>query len=1006
MNKQKKVRLSNLFNGFLRKTIAMISLLLCFSIYANAQEITVSGTIIDKENLPIIGAIVKGGSAGTASDIDGRYQIVVDKNGTLEFTLVGYKKVVIPVQGKQTIDVTMEEDVQVLEQVVVVGYSTISKRSLTGALDVIDDKKLKNITSPSVENLLVGKAPGVQVSSASGQPGQAGKIVIRGRGSLSGSTDPLWVVDGVIMGNSGGDLNPADIENVTILKDAASTAIYGSQGANGVIQVTTKSAKEGKITINFSGKLVGTWLNNGPMEMMNGSELYDLYSSFSNYDIAPEYKDKNFDWWDSAAKTGFAHEYNLSIGGGSETVRSYASVGYYEEEGAIKSLNLKRYNLLAKLEFKPYKFLTLRPMVSGSYRKTDDRQGGAVGNMYANMPWDSPYKEDGSLVSRGKDAGWFAGSRTNYMYDQQWNFVKRERTEVNVNMDFDVKLTDWLTFASVNSYKFSKNESKSLEDPRSMAGEGAIGKGRVEDTYRNYERVYTNQLLRVNKAFGDHYINAVVGYEWNEINTKWNRSSATGIPAGFIVQEAAANPEAAVGGQQSEAVQSYLANVNYTYSDRYVGQVSFRRDGASNFGPDNRYGNFYSISAGWNIHNESFFKAKDVINNLKLRASYGSQGKRPDAAYGHLYLYNTGLNQSYNGETGVIISGYMGNRDLRWEKTFTADFGLEMSLFNRVDISFDYYHKNVSDLLYEVDLPAVSGQNKSYQNAGKLVNQGIEASIGVDIIKSEDFDWRVDANIGLNRNEIKSLYDNKEQMIVSAGDNIAGSAQIIYKPGMDSRTWWVKEWAGVDPKDGSPLWYKKDADGNKVTTNKYNEANETACGAFTPDFFGGFTTNLRYKDFDLTAVFGYSVGGKIYNYARMEYDSDGAYIDRNQMKLHNGWSRWEKEGDIATHPKPVYKNLTNSAKTSSRYLESATFLKMRSLMIGYNVPLKIKGISNLRLTVSGENLFTISHFSGVDPEVPPRYYYSNGQLNSTITGVASAVYPNNRKFVFGVNVTL
>lgn len=994
----------------------VVCLLFCCSSYVSAQKITVSGTIVDGSNLPVIGAVVKvqGGTEGTTSDIDGNYQVLVEGNAILEFSLVGYRKEIIEVNGRNKIDVTLHEDTQLLDEVVVVGYSVISKRSLTGALDLIDDKKLKDVTSPSVENLLTGKAPGVQVSSSSGRPGQAGKIVMRGRGSLSGSTDPLWVIDGVIVGNSSGDLNPSDIETITLLKDAASTAIYGSQGANGVVQVTTKSARDGKIRINFSGKLSGSWLNNGPMEMMDGAELYDFYASMyrtatSDAPQGPEWntnlKGRDYNWWDSAVKTGFGQEYNLSFSGGTETLKAYTSMGFYNEEGAIKDDEFTRYNILAKLDYKPFKFFTLRPMISGSYRKEDDRLGGALGSMYANMPWDYPNKEDGSLVARGRDAGWFAGARSNYMYDQQWNFTERERYEVGANMDFDVKITDWLTFSSVNNYKILRFKSKSVSDARSMAGES--DKGKVDDINRNIDRVYTNQLFRINKAFGDHYINAVLGYEWNEIKTSYTASATVGIPAGFTEQSAGTKPNRAAGSSDVSAVQSYLANVVYTYSDRYVGQVSFRRDGASNFGPDSRYGNFYSIGGAWNIHNESFFKAKNIFNNLKLRASYGSQGKRPDTSYPHLYLYNTGLDQSYNGVPGVILSSYMGNRNLKWEKTYTTDIGLEISLFNRVDITLDYYHKNVSDLLYIVDLPSVSGQSLSYQNAGKLQNQGFEASIGVDIFKTKDFDWRIDANIGINRNEIKSLYNDLPQMVVSSGSGIAGTAEVLYKPGMDSRTWWVKEWAGVNPDDGSPMWYKTDANGDRVTTGVYAEADEVACGSFTPDFFGGFSTNLRYKDFDLGAVFNYSVGSRIYNYARVEYDADGAYTDRNQMKLHNGWSRWEQPGDKATHPKAVYQNKSGSKETSSRYLESGTFLKLRSLMLGYNVPLKVKGIENIRLTLSGENLFTISPFSGVDPDLPPKYEYTTaGQLNTTITGVATAVYPNIRKFVFGINITL
>lgn len=996
--------------SFCLRAFLLICVMLSFSFYASAQ-VTVTGTIVDEIDSPMFGVVVKlkGEAVGTTTDLDGKYKLAIPDNSTLEFSFMGYKTQSVAVGTQKVINIKMHENTQLLDEVVVVGYSTIRKRSLTGALQVVESEKLTDATTPNVENLLTGKAPGVYVSTGSGQPGEAGKIVIRGKSTLSGSTDPLWVVDGVIMGRSGNDINPADIESLVILKDAASTAIYGSQGANGVVQVTTKSGKSGKLRINLAAKFVATTLNKGPFEVMNGEELYDLYSKFGNQDKLannpnwkPELRNQNHDWWDGATQTGFAQDYNISISGGGEQLTSFVSLGLYDESGAVKGFQFTRYNLLAKLEYKPYKFLTIRPMVSGAYRKIDDREH-SVSDMYTNMPWDSPYTKDGELVDQGKNYGWFGAARSNYLYDQQWNYTKRKRHEIAANMDFDVKITDWLTFASVNSYKFSRFSNNEMQDPRSLVGRDV--EGRLNEISFGYDRLYTNQLLRINKSFDKHYISAVLGYEWNQFKSNFNNSIATGFPAGFSVQEAASRAESAISGRQESAVQSYLSNVNYSYDDRYLGQVSFRRDGASNFGPENKYGNFFSVSAGWNIHNESFFTVKE-ITNLKVRGSYGSVGNRPDQNYPHQYLYGTGLKASYNGVPGALMYSRMGNKDLKWEKTFTTGIGIDVSVLDRIHVSLDYYHKNTSDLLYEVGLPAVTGMSKSWRNAGKLKNQGFEASLGVDIFKTADFDWRFDANIGLNRNEITELYGNQEREIVDSGANIAGGAQKLYKPGMDSDTWWLKEWAGVDPKDGTAMWYKTAEDGSRVITKTYADADEVACGAYTPSFFGGFSTNLRYKDFDFGATFTYSVGGKIYNYARMEYDSDGSYTDRNQMKLHSGWSRWEKEGDIATHPKGIYQNTTNSAKTSSRFLETGTYLKLKNLTIGYNVPYKIKGISNIRAYVSGENLFTISHFSGVDPEIPPRYTWLNGEATGKITGVATSAYPSTRKFAFGVNITL
>ena len=422
-----------------------------------------------------------------------------------------------------------------------------------------------------------------------------------------------------------------------------------------------------------------------------------------------------------------------------------------------------------------------------------------------------------------------------------------------------------------------------------------------------------------------------------------------------------------------------------------------RRDGASNFGDNAKYGNFFSVSGGWNIHNEAFFNA-DWINNLKLRGSYGSVGNRPSALYPQYDLYS--LSQSYNTMPGALIS-QIGNKNLTWEKSYTSGVGIDATILERVRLSLDYYQKNTSNLLYRVPVSGLTGVTAIWRNVGEVNNRGFEGSVGVDIIKTKDLLWSIDANIGLNRNKVNKLYGEESQMIIGDGSNIAGSAQKLLKPGLDSDSWYLREWAGVNPENGAPQWYKtvkgENGEETRELTSKYAEANSVITGAYTPDFFGGFSTDLFWKDFDFSAVFGFSVGGKIYNYSRQEYDADGAYSDRNQMKLISGWSRWEKPGDIATHPVAAYNNPSNSNKVSSRYLEDGTYLKLRSVSLGYNVPFNEYYISNLRLFVTGENLLTFTKYSGVDPEIPP--------IDDKVSGVTTTVYPSTRKFLFGFNLT-
>ena len=457
-----------------------------------------------------------------------------------------------------------------------------------------------------------GKAPGVQVTSGGGQPGAAGKVVIRGKSTVNGSTDPLWIVDGVIVGTDAGSLNPADIESMSILKDAASTAIYGSQGANGVIVVTTKKGKIGKATINASVKMGVNQLHRGNMNMMNGEELYDYYKSFANQDALPSYftedlRNRNFDWWKEGTHLGFAQDYNVSVSGVSEKIKTYTSCGYYNEDGAVKGYDYIRYNLRFNVDYQATDWLTIKPKVWATRIDVMDQQQDLGAIMYVNFPWDSPYDENGDLIQQYRPTDWVNSDATNYLYDLQWNYEKKTSYEFMGNFDFDIKFTDWLTFASVNSYKYNNILFKGYNDPRSKAGEA--DNGLLQDKTTTSYRVYSNQLLRFNKVFDKHSINAILAYEWNSYTREIKDQTAASFAPGFSVADVATTPKTIKGSQEEWAVQSYLFNANYAYDNRYLLSFSFRRDGASNFGEDAKYGNFFSVSGGWNIHQEEFFKA-------------------------------------------------------------------------------------------------------------------------------------------------------------------------------------------------------------------------------------------------------------------------------------------------------------------------------------------------------------------------------------------------------------
>ena len=973
----------------------------------------IKGTIVDsKTGEPVIGASVKvkGTKLAAVTDLNGEFELNTHANATLQISYVGFKET--EVKASNGMKISLEEDTESLEEVVVVGYGTQKKESLTGAMANIKGEKLKDITSATVENMLNGKVSGVYVAPGSGRPGSTGAIIIRGQTSINGATAPLWVVDGVIVGNSAGDLNPDDIETMTVLKDAASTAIYGSEGANGVVVVTTKQAKHEKMSISLSAKAGLSTLNRGNLEMMDGAEFYDYYKSFQNVESVnfprwnEDLRNSNFDWFKLAKKTGSTQDYNLTLNGGSQNIQSMFTLGYFKEEGAVKGYDMNRYSTRIKVVYKPYEWLTIKPNISGSRTNDKDKQY-SVGAMYSMMPWDSPYDEDGNLVPNYY-SGWVNSKATNYLNDlAAGNYSTSTTYDLSGGLDFDIKIAPWLTFSSVNNYSYYNSQTHGYYDPKSSSGEGVNGR----TTEYNYvsTRRYTNQLLRFKKSWGKHNVNALLAYEFNDYEMKYTDVYATGFISGFEDFMTAAKPEMATGYRTAWAKQSYFTQWRYDYDSRYYGELSLRRDGRSNFGSNNRYGNFFSVSGAWNINNESWFKA-DWVDQLKLRAAFGSVGNVPTSLYPSYSLYSVGA--TYNENPGALIS-QIGNKDLTWEKTYTTGVGVDASFWqNRLHATLDYYIKNTSNILYQVPVTGLVGVTSIWKNIGKMRNTGIELTVGGDIIRTKDLTWNVTANISHNSNELRDLYKQRDAngnyvvkpVLISDGTSIAGTAQRILEIGEPVDTYYMKEWAGVNPEDGKPQWYMDDANGNKVVTDSYSKASYYKCGKASPDVYGSFSTSLFYKNFDLQANFGYSLGGQIYSYYRQEFDSDGAYAgDRNQMKLQKGWSRWEKPGDIATHPRAMYNNQDKGNLASSRYLESSDYLKLRSLTLGYNFDLKKYGIQTLRLSVSGENLFTITDYSGVDPELPAGTN-DKGVLSVTNTG-GTSVYPAVRKFMLGVNLT-
>lgn len=951
---------------------------------AAQQKRHITGVVKDIKGETIIGAniMIKGTGTGVSTNIDGGFSIEAATGDELIVSFIGYLTQTIKIDSQKTLNIKLLEDTKTLEEVVVVGYTVQTKSAVTGSVAVVKADKLKDVNTLEVGSMLQGKVSGVYVSGSSGEPGQASKIRIRGKGTLNSSVSPLWVVDGVIVGEDPG-LNPNEIDNISVLKDGSATALYGSRAANGVIVVTTKrgeyDANKYSVSVNAGVSLLST----GRLEMMNSQELYDYQKSWNNQSwFTEELLKHNTDWFKEASKPGLYTNANITYNTGSSgRMRSFVMADYYREEGAIKDFTLDRFTFRSNNDVKFTDRFTMSTKISGSLSRTDSQQR-SVYNTYLYLPWDFPYNEDGSIRS-GQEQDWRGRDGINDMYDLQWNWSRSKKLTVDGTINFNYQITDWLRFESNNSIRYLSNRSESYTDKRSRSGQS--DKGSLSNSNSLLTKQFTNQMIRFEKSFGKHKVNALGAYEYTRHFYESTSAEGRGIQPGREILDVTTGIKSIGGYKDAIATQSALFNANYDYDNRYMGQVSYRMDESSCFGKNNRMGHFFTVSGGWNIQNETFFESlRESVNQLKVRVSYGSLGNTPGAYYGHYPLYSSMM---YNDEVAYFPS-QMGNADLSWEKCYTTNIGIDARFFDRFGVTIDLYNKNTSDLLYYAPLPNISGYTGQYKNVGAINNKGLEISLNADVIRTSKFQWTSDFNIGFNRNRVTELYGGKPEL--------KGLKRL--EEGRDMDEWYLREWAGVDPANGSPLWYTTDENGKRTTTDSYNKADRVYCGSAAPKFTGGWMNSFSYKGFTLTANFDFVYGNLLYNQSRELLDSDGAYADYNSMKLKSGWKRWEKEGDIATHPKAINGGNKNSNKSSSRYLEKGNYFSLRNLSLGYSIPEKLcgkLGLQRVNVSCSADNLFTLTPFSGVSPQLS----------DSSTDGYAGTIYPLSRRIVFGLNVS-
>lgn len=1016
------------------KWLLLPILVLSFS-FSYAQEKTVSGTVRDQSNMPLPGVSVVevGTTNGTQTDFDGNYSITVEQGNQLRFSYIGQRTVTMTVGASNTMDVQMEEDAQALEEVVVVGYGTRSQELSTSAVSTVSTEKIEAfVPSTSIDNILQGQAAGVQVTAANGRPGNTAFVQIRGVGSINAATTPLYVIDGVPIPvdtdrgfNPIANLNPSDIESFSILKDAATVSKYGSRGANGVVLITTKKGKSGDARIKFTSSYgFGEQIPDN-FDIMNASQKLELERQFAELGVGAaqslpganatpadlvRLNALDTDWKEALLRNSIVQSNNLSFSGGEEKLTYYLSLGYDKNTGIIENLDgFERVSARLNTTYQAKDWLNIGANFSVARSSNDlprDRNNvqNPIRAMYDYNPWDPLFltNDDGTIVRDDQGEPVYNPTASGFPVA----LAVQTEPEDTRNLLLIGNLTAGITL----SEKFSNNFSVGLVSNRfnrtnrsiaggvlnSIVGDANFPGTQTDNLAVDFEYNVNNILTYTDTFNGLHNISASFLLEYNENIRTDLFASARGFPSPNIPYLEVAAEATDAGSEESRRILfSQGLFVDYDFDSRYILSGSIRRDGSSRFGPDNKYGYFYSGSAAWNIANESFME-NSVFNTLKLRASYGTSGNQNIGDFQYLNLLD--FANTYNGQTTAIPLG-VGNPQIQWESQAIFDVGVEFGLFNnRLNGVVDYFKKNSKDLLLDRPISYTVGDenNSIFSNIGEIQNSGIEVSLSGDVIRATNFRWTLGGNITFIDNKVVELVDGQDIITGTFGDN-------ILREGEEINSYYAVEYAGVNPANGEPLYY--DLDGN--ITNEFSDGFQQIQEGKSPiaDFEGGFYTSFSYKGFGLRGDFVYKAGNYIYNFQRSEGIAIGN-IDANQRV--EAFNYWKQPGDTNVLPSPLFQGTAD--QTSTRFLEKGDYLRLRTLTLDYTMPRDLIdgiGLNNLRFSLSGQNILTFTKFNG-DPEV------GLGSAESGEPGDVGFVpgsfnlfsYPNLRTFTFGVEVGL
>ncbi|WP_169513460.1 SusC/RagA family TonB-linked outer membrane protein [Flexithrix dorotheae] len=986
---------------------------------------TISGKVTSSEDsqpIPGVNILIKGTSNGTTTNFDGEFKLSANPGETLIFSYIGYINQEIEISSQTQLDIVLEPDMQQLEEVVVVGYGTQKKADLTGSVSSISGDEISKMSSPRIEQALMGKTAGVQISAVDASPGAGLSIKIRGDNSINANNEPLVVIDGFI----GGDLrslNTNDVESIEVLKDASATAIYGSRGSNGVIIVTTKSGKSGKTEVSLTAEY-GFQKLNKKLDLMNGTEYWAL-RRLNSADLDPtawevtniDTLGAGTDWQDEIIQDAPIKRYNARITGGNEKTRYAAFIDYIDQAGIVKNSDYSKGSVRLNLDhdisdkarfgarISYYKSTENGARINGNYGS----RGGPITLNATIFPSIIPvYAEDGSYNPLFDSSS----QRDNPVHTADKTIDETFRNYLQGSGFFEYDIIDGLTYKLNMGYLFQTREQRRYVSKTLQA---ALNEGSAD-----LDNVYSNRWLIENtlnyrKSFNDHDLNILAGFTSQVDNTNRNDISTTGFATEVLNLNDIGLAENVVnkGSSYSQVNQaSFLGRINYGYKGKYLVTLTGRSDGSSVFAKNNKWAFFPSASFGWRISEESFMNTSNTFSNLKLRLSYGKSGNQAISPYQSLASYNTGVIYTIDGSTQLtngVVPGRISNADLRWETTAQTNVGLDMGfLQDRLGFTVDVYRKLTNDLLYNARLAPNSGFSSQLQNIGEVENRGVELSVNAQVVKSGDFTFDVSGNISFVDNKVLSLGEDSVVYLNTSGGSMGSgySTTGVLEIGQPMGNFFGYVFDGIYQNEqevaalpfpgaipGAAKYRDINGDG------EINEDDRTTIGNALPNVYYGFTTNFAYKGLDLNIVFQGVKGAEM------------AYLGKVNLLRPGSQNNGFKEVQDYWTPENGSNTMVGIGETwdemSSRFVESADFLRVRNISLGYTLPKTVSqkiGAKNLRVYANAINWFTFTNYSGFDPEVNSRHNGSDFQQNVQ-RGVDNGGYPSAKQFLMGINLT-